>query len=298
MRNFLKKSILFALFLVLFSAIVNFFFLVFIATTDLDFKKRLESQNFQNPDYKILVLGSSIAEYGLDTELLSSKGFKSFNLAVVGSSVRTQYIQLAEYIEKYQRRPEYVLMVLNSSLEEFDKDGIQPVIEFTMKGHKYGVKDIPISKFRWAGMEILKKAFSSEYRKMYTSYGQKKTTRITPDNSKYQSRFLDIKKFESSQWIGEIARLCKESGIKLFIIEIPGVNETQNVSELGPYQLSFTNGHSAALFNFNNQDFCKKIDSYRDWSGMSHFNMYGAQKFTSELMTVLSKDYISDKIER
>ena len=61
-----------------------------------DFVKRRESLNFNNPDYELLVLGSSLAEYGIDTELLTSQGKKSFNLCLVGSSIKTGYVQINE----------------------------------------------------------------------------------------------------------------------------------------------------------------------------------------------------------
>ena len=38
------------------------------------------------------------------------------------------------------------------------------MVEFTMKGHKYTINDIPIFKFKWLGVDILKKIVSSTYR--------------------------------------------------------------------------------------------------------------------------------------
>jgi hypothetical protein len=287
MKNVIKKTIFFALFFILFSVIINSVFLTIIAYTDWDFKKRLESLRFDNPDFKLLILGASLAEYGIDTELLTSQGTKSFNLAFVGSSNNTSYVQLNEYLRQYSKRPLYVLLAVNSNLEEFNQNGIQPVIEFTMKGHKYCLKDIPISKFRWAGMEILKKSIRPQYRKTYVSYGQKKSQYFEIDTSHYYPSYLDIHKFESSYWIGEIAKLCSQNGIQLIIVDIPGVKATQNLSEIGPYKLSFKNGQSATLYNFNNQNFCKFIDVNKDWCGRSHFNKFGAAKFTKRLIDTI-----------
>ena len=187
----------------------------------------------------------------------------------------------------YSIKPKYVLLAINSYLDRFDQEGIQPVVEFTMSGHKYGMKDVPISKFNWAGMELLKKLIRPGYRKMQVSYGQKKSTTKTPDYSEYQELFLDKEKYESAIWLGEIADICGRNGIEFIMIEIPGVNETQNLSEIGPYTLSFANGYCGELYNFNSQDFCKFIDVKNDWSGMSHFNKFGANNFTRALMQVI-----------
>lgn len=288
MKTFARKSFFFILFFSLFSLVINSLFLGFIILTDLDFKKRIESLKFENPDFDLLVLGTSLAEYGIDAEFLSSQGIKSFNLAFVGSSVKTNYVQLNEYLDNYSNKPKYVVLALNSCLEQFDQDGIQPVVEFTMKDHKYGIKDVPISKFRWAGMEILKKALNSTYRKMYMTLGQKKSIRIEPDYSHFKDLYLSIEKYESAYWIGEIAKLCSKNSILFINVEIPGVRETQNLTEIGPYTLNFANGHAALLYNLNNKDFCTILDENKDWSGMSHFNKYGAEKFTKELIRIAS----------
>ncbi len=41
------------------------------------------------------------------------------------------------------------------------------------------------------------------------------------------------------------------------------------------------------LYNFNSQDFCKRFDYDRDWIGRSHFNEFGATKFTHEVIKVV-----------
>jgi hypothetical protein len=289
MKKFVRKAIFFISFFALFSIVINSIFLGIIALTDWDFVKRIESLRFDDPDYELLALGTSLSEYGIDTELLTANGIKSFNLSMVGSSVKTNYVQLNEYLSKYSKRPRYVLLALNSKLEQFDQDGIQPVVEFTMKGHRYNMKDVPISKFRWAGMELLKKAIRSQYRKTYVACGQKKSIRIEPDNSKYNELYLNVQKYESAKWIGEIAKTCSENGIEFIVVEIPGIRETQNLSGSDPYKLIFRNGYSATLYNFNSQEFCKIFDTGKDWSGMSHFNKFGAAKFTQELSSILVK---------
>lgn len=272
------------MFFIVFSITVNSIYLIVIGITDWNFSKRVESLRFKDPDYDLLVLGTSLADYGIDTELLSEYGIESFNLALVGSSIKTCYIQLEEYIEKYNKSPKYVLLPINSYLERFDQEGIQPIVEFTMKDQVINLKDVPLSKFNWQTTELIKKALSSEYRSGYVSYGQTRRKKMEPDRTKYDENYLDFKKIENSKWLGKVAKLCIENNIELLIIEIPGEKYTQNLTPEGPYVIDFNNGSNAMLYNLNSRDFCKFIDSDKDWSGLSHFNMYGATKFTKKLI--------------
>jgi hypothetical protein len=289
MKKFAGKSLFFGLFFVLFFILINFLYLVIIAFTDWDFIKRLEFLKFSNPDFELLVLGNSFSEYGIDTELLNSQGIKSYNMALVGSSHQTSYIQLNEYLAKCSKRPQYVLLCINSFEHTFNNAGIQPIVEFTMKDHVYGVNDIPVSKFRWLGLEFLKKIVNSKYRKVKINYGQIKYPFVTSDNSDFKELYLNTQKIESSHWIGEIVRLCHQIEIGLIIVEMPGIKETQNLSEIGPYTLHFNNGYSAILYNFNSQHFCGIFEANKDWGGLSHLNQSGATKFAKELVKIVRK---------
>ena len=215
---------------------------------------------------------------------------KSFNLALVGGSIQTSYIQLNEYLTNYKQDPRYVLLLVNSHLEEFNQDGIQPVVEFTMKGQRIDFKDVPVSKFQWQTTELIKKAFSSEYRSGYTAYGQTRRRKVTPDHSEYKDLVLDIEKFESAHYIGEMAGLCNERGIEFIVIDIPGVKETQNLSEIGPYTLTFGKGQTAKLYNLNSQEFCTFIDSEKDWYRIAHQNQNGGANFSQELLELIMNE--------
>ncbi len=287
MKEFAKRLILFSVFFLSFSIFVNCLFLVIITSTDWDFIKRLESLQFEEPDYELLVLGSSLAEYGVDTEVLTNHGIKSFNLSLVGSSVKTNYVQLNEYLTRYPKKPQFAVLAVNSVLEQFDQDGIQPVVEFTMKGHRYNHKDLPISKFNWAGMELLKKAFRKKYRETYLSYGHKKSIITQPDNTVFREFHIDFNKFETAYWMGELAKLCSENAVELIITDIPGVREAQSLSGVGPYTIRFGNGYTAQYYNLNSIEFCKFIDGENDWVGLSHLNKTGAAKFTQKLYEVV-----------
>jgi len=287
MWKFAKKALYFLLYFIALAFVINAVYLLIISRTDWTFAKRMESIRWEDPDFELLALGTSLADYGVDTELLTEQGIKSFNLAMIGGSIQSSYVQLDEYLTKYKKAPRYALLLVNSYLEEFNQEGIQPVVEFTMKGQKIDLKDVPLSKFQWQTHELMKKMLSSDYRTGYTSYGQTRRHSITPDHSDYQDLVFDLEKYETATYIAKIAELCGQHHITFIVVDIPGVKETQNISGIGPYDLQFDNGYSAILYNLESQEFCKFIDPEKDWSGMSHFNEFGAAKFTEELLKLI-----------
>jgi len=284
MKKFLISLFKFASFFLLFFILINGLFLLVIITTDWDFKKRHESLRFNDPDYELLAMGASSAFDGFDTELLTVEGIKSYNLALGGNSIHTCLIQLTEYLNKCVEKPTYVLLGLNSYAEDFEKDFIHPTVEVTMEEHRFNLNDIPLIKFKWLGFEFFKKIVSRTHRNAKLVQGQLRFQKSIQDPSSYAEVILDVRKFDSSNWLGELARLCHENGIVLFVFEMPGYRATQNCSEIGPYNLHFKNGYSALLFNCNNREFGSKFDSRTDWVGNSHLNESGARKYTEALL--------------
>ena len=65
---------------------------------------------FEDPDFDLLVLGASTSFDAFDAELLTENGIKSYNLGMGGTTIKTSYIQLKEYLESYTVKPEYVLL--------------------------------------------------------------------------------------------------------------------------------------------------------------------------------------------
>jgi hypothetical protein len=287
MKRFLVKSGRFTIFFLIFFAVLNLLYLAIIASTSWDFRKRLESLKFNNPDFDLLALGSSLASDGFDTEALTRNGIKSYNLAMGGSTVRTNYIQLYEYLNTYQKKPQFVLLGLNSYLESFSNPNdsiIHPIVESTMINHKFSLSDMPILKFKWLGFEFLKKLVSSNHRRARLSYGQIKFQKKVKDGTHINnSVILDLAEYKTSFWISEISRLCSENEIRFTIVEMPAFKETRNRSEIGPYIINYNQKGSAELYNMNTIEFCEIFDDSHDWIGNSHLNESGAAKFTLEL---------------
>jgi len=294
MKQFTYRFIGFLLYFALFFIVINALFVAVLAKTDWNFRNRIESLRFEDPDFDLLVLGASTSFDAFDAELLTKNGIKSYNLAMGGTTIKTSYIQLKEYLEKYTVKPEYVLLGHNSPYEKnVDSEEIHPIVELTMSDHKYTMKDVPVLKLKWLGFEFLKKVVSSKHREAVLAQGQMKFRKAIPDHTDFSDSYLEFDLFETSFWFGEIARLCNQYDLKLIIIEMPGIKATQNLSEVGPYELHFENGETATLFNLNSREFCTLFDSETDWIGNSHLNEYGAIKFTTRLLDMVNKDAIS-----
>lgn len=285
MKRFIYKISVFVIIFI----IINILYLGLIAFTDWNFKKRIESLKLVNPTYELLILGNSSAMDAFDTEYLTFHGLKSYNLAIGGSSFKTNYIQLNEYLTKYKKTPKNVILGIGSYMGSFNGETIHPIVEFTMTGYKFTKNDLPLVKFQWLGSEFVKKIISSTHRNAKLSNGQLKFQKKVPDVTQYAAQTFNINYYLDSYYTGEIARLCSNIGIELIIVEMPGYRNTQNDTEVGPKKLYFKNGATAILYNFNSKDFCKIFNSEDDWIGNSHLNEYGATKFTKEIFNVLYK---------
>jgi len=275
-------------------------FFIIVVGTDQDYRSRVESLRFEHPEFDVLAVGASTTFDGIDTELMTKQGIPSYNLALGGTTVKTSYIQLQEYFTSYEHKPELVILGLNSALvNTFDDETIHPIIEFTMKDHKYNLNDIPILKFKWLAFEFLKKVVSSKHRQARLSYGQLKFQKTVPDRTSYQEQYLNLEEFEESYWLSRIAAFCDSQNVRLMVIEMPGYKQTQNISGIGPYTLNLEGDVQAELYNLNSQEFCKIFNSQTDWIGNSHLNEFGAQKFTEELIQILKEqDLIPDGISQ
>ncbi len=130
MKKFLYKSLKFTEFAAVFFAILNVLYFGIVIKRSLEFRKRTESLRFDNTDFDLLIIGASTSFDAFDTELLTANGIKSYNLAMGGSSVKANYIQLKEYLDLYSSKPEYVLLGLNAPLMQTFDDELVNLINF------------------------------------------------------------------------------------------------------------------------------------------------------------------------
>lgn len=289
MKRFAFKTIIFSLFIALNFILINSIYLGLLMLTDWDCRKRIESLKFNNPDFELLALGASTTSCGIDTEYLTDMGIKSYNLALDGATIKTSYFQLAEYLSNNVNRPDYVLLGINPPIQKvFDIESINPLVEITSDGYELSLSDAPILRFRWLGYELFMKFVSKKHRLADFSFGQIKYKMSVVDNTDYCELYSEVERVASSRWIGEIVRLCSETGIEMLIVEMPGCKATQNLSTTGLCTIQSANGFQAQMVNLNSREFCRIFED-DDWIVNSHLNEAGGLKLTRELAKYLSK---------
>ena len=285
MRIFIRKVVLF---LVMFLA-CNFLYLFIIQKTDWNFKKRIESLSFNMPQNEVLVIGNSFAMDGINTEYLSNNGFPSYNLSLGGSSVSTSYIQLHEYLTRYNYKPKYVVLGIGSYYQSFDDEVINPIVDFTQDNRRWRIKDLPMLKFRWLFKELLKKMVSKVHREAYLTYGQLRFSKQVADNTVVDSdRNFPLDRYKGSSQIQRIIDLCSDYNIKLIILEMPGYKKTRHKKSFNCIVLD-EDKNNGILFDYNNFEDCSIYDDKKDWIAKSHLNIFGAQKLTEKLLSDLNR---------
>ncbi|MEM8907228.1 MAG: hypothetical protein AAGD05_05215 [Bacteroidota bacterium] len=234
------------------------------------------------------MIGNSLAMDGIDTEYLSEQGLSAYNLAIGGASIKTSGVQLSEYLAQAERKPKVVLLGLSSCIDQdFDHSGINPIVDFTRNNHAYSWRDIPMIRFRWLAIALLKKVVSPAHRDARVVAGQLKIKRRSVDRSNYSSKRPSIwsaDSYRQSTMLNHVAQLCQSQDIPLIAIEMPGFKKTQNDIPLGPYSID----PAFQLYNFNNRHFCETFDAPTDWLGDNHLNEQGARRFTEHLFEALS----------
>jgi len=284
MKNSIIKSLIFFFLIV----IINIFYLFVMQKTDFGFKKRLESLNFKNPTFDVLILGASMAFDGIDTKYMSENGYSAYNLAIGGASLETNYIQLQEYLSKYNHKPKYVVLpqatYMTTIHTTFDSDEIHPIVDFTMDNKKHGLNDIPMIRFRWLFFELVKKAVSKVHQEAYLDNGQLKFAKNIADNTtiNYSNRLL-LDKYINSSKLKKIIDLCSSYNIELIVVEMPGFKGVRHPKVIDCRILD-KDKMNVRFFDYNTIEFGKLFDEDKDWVGNSHLNVYGAKKFTQVLL--------------
>jgi hypothetical protein len=285
MKIFIRRVLVFGLLVLL----VNAAYLLFMMRYDWNFSKRMESLRLGSPQNEVLVLGNSLAMDGIDTDLMTREGIPAYNMALGGASLQTSYVQLEEYLERYTHKPRIVLLGLSEHIGSFERSGINPIVEYTMKGYSYGLKDLPMVRFRWLFLEALKKVVSKSHREAVIVRGQLKFRKQVKDKTLAPAELpeFNLAMYQQAEWLKKIAGLCKTHQIRLVLIEMPGFKAFRNRSSNGPFTLAGAEFSGVDVYNFNSAEFCKKFEDQEDWIGKSHLNEAGAGKFTRSLLEVL-----------
>ena len=285
MQKFIKKIILFSVFFI----VLNALYLYACIVWDWSFAKRVEALTMESPKYENIILGNSLAMDGMDSEVMSVHGEFTYNLSIGGASLKTNFIQLKEYLKIAGKNPKTVILGLGSYMNDFQREEIIPVVDFTMEGNHYGLKDLPMIKFRWIVFELIKKVIDPDHRNAKLNQGQLRIGRIVEDDTDYRNPLplLPLKNYTDAEYLKKIAHLCRTYDIRLILIEMPGFKRTRNQTSIGPHKLSLDGDTTIDLYNLNNIHFAAILDAKRDWLGNSHLNKYGAAKFTQEMQKAI-----------
>lgn len=279
----MKKFILKASFFVILFFIVNLIYLKIIQKYDRNFSKALEVAKFNNRDFQCIAIGSSLVFDGIDTEFLTQNGIPSYNLSIDGAVLKTNYLQLQEYL-KSNKEPETVILGLSSCInQKIDSEKVHPIMDFIVEPFSFSIEELPLIKFKWLGNELIKRLVSKDHREAEIVLGQFKSERVVPDNSKFSSNEvnrIDSTKYKESMYLTKFDSICKNHGIRLLIIEMPGLKYSQNGIKQGPFIFKNMIGNQIEIINLNNREFCSMFEDHKDWLGLSHLNIHGARKLT------------------
>ena len=282
MKKYLFKV---ACFIILFG-VSNFIYLKLIQHFDWNFSKVMQIDSFENKKFDCLIIGNSLALDGFDMTQFKEAGIKAYNTAVAGATLKTNFIQLEKYLLK-NKAPSLIILGLSSYRNtNFNSESVYPAIDYLYGENSYSYKNLPMIKFKWMGVELLKKIVSKDHRNATLLDGQLRTLKTVPDKTSYpkdmQSQ-IDLGRYEEAKYLAKIDSICLEHKIKLINIEMPAYQDRQNIAPIGPIEFLNHLGAKSAFYNLNNAEFCKLFDPQTDWLGDSHLNLSGSQKFTNYL---------------
>ena len=286
MKRFVSKILLF----IVFVAIFNILYLQYLKRYSEGFKKTAAVYNMKNNSYDCIILGNSVAYDGIDAEFLTNRGISSYNFALGGENLKSNYIQIEHYLNN-NKKPKIVLLGLSPSTPYSSSrtdTSIHPIVAYNYNRlNKFDFKNIPMIKFQWLAVEFFKSIASKAYRNAIVVQGQLRTDKTIPDNTNYSStpkQEIVIKDYLGAKYLFKIDSLCEANSIDFIALGMPGYRETQNEAPIGIHTLEYDNGTIIKILNMNNKELCSNLfDSQKDWLGNSHLNKYGALKLTKHL---------------
>lgn len=290
MKRFILKFIAFTIILIVF----NILYLEYLKEHNIEFSKAIFISQMEGENFECIVLGNSVALDGIDTKYLSQKGVPSYNFALGGASIEASYIQLSNYINSNQTSVVILGLSPGVNLKTFVPPPLHPTIEYSYNiGDNFNIRSIPMIKFQWLAIEVVKKIFSKDHREVEVVMGQLRTKKTVPDRTNYPDQ--TIKKISSddlieAKYLVKLDSLCAANDIVFFAVSLPGYKKTQNDIPQGLHTLNYGDGNILNFINLNNRSFCTEIfDDETDWLGNSHLNQYGAEKLTEQLYREYAK---------
>lgn len=290
MKKFLQKCALAVLLLVLVNVIA---FFALMAVNPM-LKKVQESANFNNQKFDLLVFGNSMTVDGIDCDYLSKKGINSYNLATNGSHMCSSSLQLKAYL-KNNAKPKMVIVGLPSATGKSLLNPVpypNPLIDFFYEPSlKNCVLNPPPVNLRWLYVESLKIVVSKAHRESKIVRGQWKSPKVIADDTSFQNKKTEFH-YDNVDF-QEFIKICKNEGIQVIPIEMPGSNANRNSLPYN-YQINLADQSQLKLYNLNNYEVSSQfIDPKNDWLAPDHLNQNGGAKLTAFVYDNILKPQIA-----
>jgi hypothetical protein len=274
--------------------VANVLYLWIIKSVDWNFRKLSESQSFRNQSYEILIFGNSTALDGVNPEMLADVHGSSYNFAIGGASLESNFIQLENYLANNQK-PKKVLLFLSSCHTNYTKaNEIHPMVKhyYSATPFSKNLDDLPLFKYRWLFLENLKVLISEEHRSARLSNGQLIINKrvADPTNVTNPQACPDGKEYSGDgyAYLYRMNQICDELNIAFYVFEMPCWKKYQTDC----LEVAVPTGQETFLriTNFNNAAVCDSLfDSNEDWLSENHLNFNGSKKLTSQINRFLLK---------
>lgn len=280
MKKILLKIIVFISILLL----LNVAYLFLIQEFVWDFKKSTKFHSLKNENYQCLVMGNSVALDGIDTAFLTKQGISSFNIALEGANLKTNFIQLNHYLNN-NYSPKVILLCLSPGkiFKYKDEEKVHPIVSYNYNLENHNIKNLPFVKFQWLAIEPIKRIISKTHREAQLVRGQLKTKKVVPDLSSYKEhprKIITKDDYKRANYLFKIDSLCKVNKIEVYTLLMPGYKSTQNEAKHGITEIKFDDYGTIKFVNLNDREFCSLTFTNNDWLGNSHLNLYGGEKLT------------------
>lgn len=289
MRKFLFDIVaIFVLFL-----IVNIGYLSLLKLNK-QFSKTQDFASFNNQSFEVLITGFSLSMNGLNPEIFEEEGFSSYNFSLGGTHLNSSILMFKSYLEK--NNPPKLLIYGTSTAyydkyisDQIPKDAYNPIVSHYYTNQiSLSPLDLPLFKFKWLALEILKMGFSKNFR--FQNYnGQIRSFIKRADQTSTDDLMgFDSSLYKNNAYISELAQICHQYNIQFIIVEMPTWNEHQHLnnprlSKIGNYFILDANNR-----NFIRENFITDVH----WASSNHLNVLGSIILTKLIL----QDLLENKI--
>ena len=291
MKRFIRKILIYTLPVVLVAVGLE----IYVERIPNSYTYKRTYMELHASEIQTLVLGSSYAYDGIDAEVLPN----AFNLANSSQCFEDDYRLLQRYIVHMDSLQTIILPLSYSSL--------QMVSSSNRRGYYTIYMDLyprwPLSKysFECCNLELMtKKIIKHTLREDVVrcdSLGQRvghtldtrpvdwQDTQALIANDRFVGLAAQPYIDENLDWLCRIAQECQVSGVELFVVKMPVLQEYRDA--MPPEQVEAMN---QALESIASKFDCVRVLDYQDWGtdadfwNATHLNTTGAQRFTEQLL--------------